>query len=1150
MSEPSIQELFNRIVALPPEEREKALRLLDVEHPAHAARIRRLLPFHQPLAEEPTLSSPDDLGTEADAYVGDEDHSRDLPEIPGFQIVEPLDHGGQSTVYLATQSNPRRRVAIKVMRSSILDARAQARFLAEAEVQGTIRHPAIVGVHACGVHDAKGRPLSWIAMELVPGARDIIKAARADRWDRRRRIEAIATVADAIHAAHLRGVIHRDVKPGNVLVGQDGQARIIDFGIARVIDSTEAFARTREGEVLGTLKYIAPEQLDGSGVDARADVYALGILAFELLHDRSPYGNLRSFAAFYAAIQRHEIEQPRARTRADRDLNAVLGKAFARLPGDRYESMAAFARDLRSLAASNRVDARPRGAIDELRRLAARHPLPALLSLLLAVAVMIGIGTSVWLLDRADAEQDRRTLWLASVAIQQGDYELAARRLAEVEAPKWMPTFGRADLSFPIGLLRSQLVPRHLENHPKLVSFGNRYEAALASGSARQILLACGGRNLTLVQLPDVEIVRDLLLKRPDTLPPMGELIRMSVDSTPSNRLTFATIDTCGDAMIFDADRSDLLDGDLDTLTAFDMIESPSSDAEKSAARLRGVLVTDRVLALGDTGGRVIVRPFVRADDESGRVERLGDATEIQTGLQGVVTAIASTPGVPYWIVGTTAGDVALMLAQPLRHPTFGAIPLSICRRLSHLDDSVDRVALSPDGRYVVASDGRHVIALTIESSATATSKQFGLEESGNVWGLSFSPNSDRLAITGRSGQVRLVDTADWRTTATIDETAGVTWSTAWHFEDLYITTERSSNSPEPVPEGIMRLRDATRARIDTLPERRFGGHGDAHAELVLNENEWFIEDARGRQTLDFSGLDASVYPGDIECVSIRSRADRTDDDSVVGVIISRNAGLLTFDGRGVVHAGPTKDEITDHNEPIREVRLSPDGSHVLWRSQLTDIRGLSLTTPGAGPMRIPVKERDPKEAPETSSESDERVRTMGIHDWSDGKHKSLAVGTVDGRILRVDAVDDDFLLTAVWDPRRLNWEEPLAIPGWIVAFTHDPATDTSYAGSQNGLVSKWRSEIRVPDWGIGRRRSMIQDLALHPEGRYLVTLDSRGFIEVLDTVDGEPMVMLGPLPGTPESISIDGGVVTAHASDGRALRWGEHEENTASSRR
>ncbi|MDA0975640.1 MAG: serine/threonine-protein kinase, partial [Planctomycetota bacterium] len=537
MADPNLQDRFNEIASLPIGDREAALQELAKSHPEFAAEIRRLLPFHQPLAEEPTLSSPGDFGAEVESYVGGEDDPpRALPEIAGFQIVEPLDHGGQSTVYLATQSNPKRRVAIKVMRSSILDARAQARFLAEAEVQGTIRHPAIVGVHACGVHDAKGRPLSWIAMELVPGARNIIEAARADRWDRRRRIEAIATVADAIHAAHLRGVIHRDVKPGNVLVDQDGHVRVIDFGIARVLDSTESHARTRDGEVLGTLKHMAPEQLDGSGVDARADVFALGTLAFELVHERSPYGNIRSFGAIYAAIQRHEIEQPRARTRADRDLNAVLGRALARLPGDRYESMAAFARDLRSLAASNRVDARPRGAIDELRRLAARHPVPALLSVLLAVAVMIGIGTSVWLLDRADAEQDRRTLWLASVAIQQGDYELAARRLAEVEAPNWMPTFGRTDLSFPIGLLRSQLVPRHLENHPKLVSFGNRYEAALVRGSARQILLACGGHHLTLVQLPDVEVVRNVQLKRSDKFPPMGESIRMSVDSTPSTR--------------------------------------------------------------------------------------------------------------------------------------------------------------------------------------------------------------------------------------------------------------------------------------------------------------------------------------------------------------------------------------------------------------------------------------------------------------------------------------------------------------------------------------------------------------------------------------------------------------------------------------
>ncbi len=1131
MPEPSLQDRFQQIIALPPEDRDEALRRLSTTHPDQAETIRRLLPFHEPEPGDSSLTAPDDLGTEADAYVGGEDAPpRTLPEIPGFQIVEPLDHGGQSTVYLATQSNPKRRVAIKVMRSSILDARAQARFLAEAEVQGTIRHPAIVGVHACGVHDAKGRPLSWIAMELVPGARNIIEAARADRWDRRRRIEAIATVADAIHAAHLRGVIHRDVKPGNVLVDQDGHVRVIDFGIARVIDSTESHARTRDGEVLGTLKHMAPEQLDGSGVDARADVYALGTLTFELLHDRSPYGDIRSFGAIYAAIQRHEIEQPRARTRADRDLNAVLAKALARTPAERYESMAAFARDLRSLAASNRVDARPRRVLDELQRLALRHPVPATLSMLLFVAVLIGIGIAVWLLDRADALKDRQLLLLASVAIQQGDYELAQRRIAEVEKPRWTPHIGHPDLSFPLELLRSQLERRHLESHQALEAFGNRYEAAIVNGSARQILAACGGHNLTLIGLPEHESARDLTLMTSQNRPFRGEVFRMSVDSAPSSRLTFATVDTTGSVMLFDASRSELLDTDIRTLAASVEIQGSEGEDDRSVAAYRGVLVTDRVLILGDSGGRLEIRPLIRTNGADTSFDDFGDPITIRSGLDGFVTAIASSPESAFWIVGTSAGEVAMIPKMPI-FPSWYMPPLLESRKvLPDLGDMITRVAMSPDGRHFAACGARHVVSGTLDGMAVAPG--IDLQDSGSVWGLSFSPNNERLAITGRSGTVRLVRTSDWSTTAVIDETAGVTWSTAWYYDDVYVTTERSTNSPDPVGEGILILRKDARRLLESRPTRRYGGHGDANAELILADGDWYIEDQAGMLKLEFEGHLDGLSPESIECVSIRSRPDRTDVDTVMAVIITRDSGLLVVDGDGAVRRRAPREDITHHGESVHEIRVSSDGSLALWRSSISDIWRLDLRADAARPGVIRIEPRS------GSPEDADRIAATGIFDWPDGDEGGLVVGTNDGRLLRVTMDGGSMTPMSVWDPAQRDGFDPVDAPGWILAFVHDPITDTSYAGSQNGRVSKWNAERREPDWGVGRRRSMIRDIVPHPGGEFIVTLDSRGIIEVLDVDDGAPLVTLGPLPGTPDCLSLRDGVLTAHATDGSYLRW------------
>ncbi len=337
--------------------------------------------------------------------------------IGRYRILSVIGHGGMGTVYEAEQEQPRRTVALKVMRPSLATPHALQRFEFEAQVLGRLHHPSIAAVFEAGTHlpdpADPSRAVPYFAMELVRDAAPITDFARARGLSVRERLELFAQVCDAVHHGHQQGVIHRDLKPGNVLVDADGRPRIIDFGIARTLEPDSTAAHGAQA-VTGTLQYMSPEQCapGGEGIDTRADVYSLGVVLYELLGGRTPYAV--DGVSMQEAMRRVLEVDPRPLGELDRalrgDVETIVQRAMEKSRDDRYPAAASLAADIRHYLRSEPISARPPTAMYHLRTFARRNkPLVASAAVVLVVLLLGIVVTSVaWRSAREEARRARR----------------------------------------------------------------------------------------------------------------------------------------------------------------------------------------------------------------------------------------------------------------------------------------------------------------------------------------------------------------------------------------------------------------------------------------------------------------------------------------------------------------------------------------------------------------------------------------------------------------------------------------------------------------------------------------------------------------------------------------------------------------------
>lgn len=315
-----------------------------------------------------------------DLGIGPADRSY---RVGTYTIVGELGEGGMGVVLDAEQSNPQRRVALKLIRPDRVTPQARQRFHHEVHLLGQLLHPGIPQIYEAGEADDQ----LYLAMERVEGH-------PLDVWaqgqDLRTRVQVLAKAADAVHHAHLRGIVHRDLKPANILVTDEAQPKVLDFGIAATLRDPGAAPSTR---VSGTPAFMAPEQLAGGG-DQRVDVYALGVTAYRVLTGTMPLEVPRSAGvAVRDYVTQTPVPPASTHDPALRgDLDAILAKALAKKPGDRYDDATHFADDLRRYLAHFPVNARPATPTYRLWRSMQRHPMLAAALALLAGTLVTAVA--------------------------------------------------------------------------------------------------------------------------------------------------------------------------------------------------------------------------------------------------------------------------------------------------------------------------------------------------------------------------------------------------------------------------------------------------------------------------------------------------------------------------------------------------------------------------------------------------------------------------------------------------------------------------------------------------------------------------------------------------------------------------------------
>lgn len=664
----------------------------------------------------------------AESAAADERIEQAIPETIGpYRVIRFVASGGMSTVYEAEQEEPRRRVAIKVIRLELLTKTSIRRFEAEGHLLAGLRHEGIARVYAMGRTDTPAGQVPYLVLEFVDGM-SITDYARSRDLDLRARLELLRRVSAAVQYAHDNGVLHRDLKPGNVFVDAGGNPRVLDFGIARPFDDTwSQAALSASGLFLGTLAYMSPEQAMQTGTppDVRVDVYGVGAVGYEMLTGGPPHeiAGMPIHEAVSRVVQHAPASLVSCNPEYAGDLSAIFSKALATERERRYLSVREFDEELRRFLEHEPVQARSPSALYRFRMLTRRNRTTfALLTLLLLSLIA---GMAIALAQRHTALDARAA---AERAAGRANEE---RRAAELHAAWSALETGRTTDA-------SELLQ---QAGPEVTGIEWDLLRARAYGSARiREVVGLGSSIVTFSPRGTHAVTRDAA----------GRIVQLDMATATLRPLLTAPVEGDASAPPF----------------------SPGAGYAYAARMPDHVVVHTRDrLTLVDAARGMVVRTLDASAPVAERVDTEDDLFLWRQGPHGTPRLVDLVRG-EFVIDVRVAAHVKGLRIWRLLHGrlllAFG--PQQQLTALDLDDMTVARVAKAyvMDARFPVMDRGGRYLLLPyqypeVHDLETGTTWHVGAEESSVVLDGAFSSDGARLALLHLSGEVRVWDVASRR---------------------------------------------------------------------------------------------------------------------------------------------------------------------------------------------------------------------------------------------------------------------------------------------------------------------------------------------------------------------------------------------------